>query len=299
VATPVCAGATCTFTTAFGATGGAVVETYSYTLDTGATPGFDGATAQAQVATVNSLNNGTGTITYAASDRLAFLRNTAAPLAPFTATINNSIAVSDNAEGATQTIGTTNPAAFNAIAFDATYIDPVPANNKPNKFFYGRMRLQNSNGSQLITMPIPISTEYWNGAAFVTNNFDHCTGGAAAPLAAANIAIGNPLNGLTAAMVSPPVLGGAFNAGRGNLRLQAPGAGRRGSVDVSVNLSGAAAGASCTTVPPMPASTAANLSYLQGLWCNPPGTYSSDPTARATFGVYRNSNQFIYQQENY
>ena len=297
VATPACAGATCTFTTAYGVTGGNVVETYSYTLDTGATPGFDGASAQAQVATVTSNGNGTGTITYAASDRIAFARSTTTPLAPFTATINNSIAVSDNAEGGAQTITTTNPAVFSTIAFDAVYIDPVPANNKPNKFFYGRMRLQNSNGSQLITMPVPISTEYWNGSAFVTNNFDHCTGGAAAPIAVANIAIGNPQNGLTAAMVSPPVLGGAFNAGKGSLRLQAPGAGRRGSVDVSVNLTGVAAGASCTTVPPMPASTGAGLSYLQGAWCG--ANYINDPTARATFGIYRNSNQFIYQQENY
>jgi MSHA biogenesis protein MshQ len=96
-------------------------------------------------------------------------------------------------------------------------------------------------------------------------------------------------------MVSPPVLGGAFNAGRGSLRLQAPGAGRRGSVDVSVNLSGVTAGASCTAG--MPASTASSLSFLQGAWCG--ATYTNDPTARATFGIYRNSNQFIYQQENY
>jgi len=295
VATPSCPGATCTFTTAYGAAGGTVASTFSYTLDTGATPGFDATVAQAQVANVASNSDGTGTISYTVSDRLAFARGTATPLAPFTATINNSIAVTDNAEGAAQIISTTNPAVFSAIAFDATYIDPVPANNKANKFFYGRMRLQNSNGSQLISMPIPIATEYWNGSAFVTNNFDHCTGGAAAAIAAANIAIGNPLNGLTAAMVSPPVLGGAFNAGRGSLRLPAPTGGQRGSVDVSVNLSGVTAGASCT--PGMPASTASNLSFLQGAWCG--ATYTNDPTARATFGVYRNSNQFIYQQENY
>jgi MSHA biogenesis protein MshQ len=47
----------------------------------------------------------------------------------------------------------------------------------------------------------------------------------------------------------------------------------------------------------MPASTASSLSFLQGAWCG--ATYTNDPTARATFGIYRNSNQFIYQQENY
>jgi MSHA biogenesis protein MshQ len=296
-ATPSCAAGTCTFTTAYGASGGTVAETYTYTLDTGATPGWDAASALAQVATVTSNNDGTGTISFAASDRLAFARSAAAPLAPFTATINNSIAVTDNAEGAAQTITTTNPAAYNSIAFDATYIDPVPANNRPNKFFYGRLRLQNANGSQLIAMPIPITTEYWNGSVFVTNNFDHCTGGAAASIAVANIAIGNlqTVTGMTTAMVSPPVLGGVFNAGRGSLRLPAPGAGRRGSVDVSVNLTGVAAGASCTAG--MPASTGSGLGYLQGAWCG--ANADDDPTARATFGIYRNSNQFIYQQENY
>jgi MSHA biogenesis protein MshQ len=66
-------------------------------------------------------------------------------------------------------------------------------------------------------------------------------------------------------------------------------------VDVSVNLSGAPAGASCTAG--MPASAPAGLAYLQGAWCG--GAYVNDPTARATFGVYRNTDRVIYQRENY
>jgi hypothetical protein len=157
---------------------------------------------------------------------------------------------------------------------------------------YGRLRLQNANGSQLIAMPIPISAQYWNGSGFVTNTLDNCT-----VVTAANIAVGNPQPaGFT---VGAPTVGGAFSAGVGSLRLPAPGAGTRGSVDVSVNLSatGVTAGSSCTAG--MPASTPANRTYLQGLWCTPPGTYTSDPTARATFGANRNTDKFIFQQENY
>jgi MSHA biogenesis protein MshQ len=66
-------------------------------------------------------------------------------------------------------------------------------------------------------------------------------------------------------------------------------------MDVSVNLSGAAAGLSCTAG--MPSSTGSGLSHLQGAWC---GTlYSRDPTARATFGVNTNTDQMIYQRENF
>jgi len=44
----------------------------------------------------------------------------------------------------------------------------------------------------------------------------------------------------------------------------------------------------------------AALSYLQSLWASPPGTsYQNDPTARATFGVYKGANEFIYLRENY
>ena len=255
-----------------------MVETYTYTLDTGAMPGWDNGAAAPTAASVASNSDGTGTITYASSDLLAFLRSTTTPLAPFAATINNSISVTDNAEGAGQIITTTSSAAFSAIAFDAG-----------NSFRYGRLRLQNANGSQLIAMPIPMQTQYWNGSGFVTNTLDNCT-----TIALGNIALGNYQLNLNAGETSATV-GGAFTAGIGTLRLSAPGAANNGSVDVSVNLTGATAGASCTSG--MPASTGAGKTYLQGAWCGT--TYVNDPTARATFGTYRNTDEFIYQQENF
>ena len=138
---------------------------------------------------------------------------------------------------------------------------------------FGRLRLQNSNGSQLIAMPIPMSAQYWNGSGFVTNTLDTCTA-----FVAGNVTFSN-LNGLTAAMITPITIGGAFNAGIGTLRLKAPGAGNRGSVDVTVDL------------------TAAGKAYLQGAWTG--ATYTDNPVARATFGIYRNTDKYIYQRENY
>lgn len=90
-------------------------------------------------------------------------------------------------------------------------------------------------------------------------------------------------------------VGAALVGGIGSLRLSAPGSAVSGSVDVSINLSAAAGGASCTAG--MPASAPLGRSHLQGAWCG--GTYDRDPTARATFGLYRASHQLIYRRENF
>ena len=78
------------------------------------------------------------------------------PTAPFTAILNASLSLADTSEGLTRVINTNNTGDVGAIAFDATYIDPVPANNQPNRFFYGRLRLQNANGPMAITLPIMV-----------------------------------------------------------------------------------------------------------------------------------------------
>jgi uncharacterized protein affecting Mg2+/Co2+ transport len=154
---------------------------------------------------------------------------------------------------------------------------------------FGRLRLQNAAGAPQVALPLPIEAQYWNGTAFVRNTDDHCTS-----IAAGNVALGNFQRSLTAAHTSASV-GGAFNAGLGSLTLSAPGAANRGSVDVSVNLSGAAAGASC--VAGMPASSASGQTYLQGAWCG--GGYDRDPTARASFGALRAPEKVIYRRENF
>jgi MSHA biogenesis protein MshQ len=153
----------------------------------------------------------------------------------------------------------------------------------------GRLRLSNANGSQLIAMPLPVQAQYWNGAGFIQNTLDSCTS-----ISTTQVALGNYQRNLNSGetVVSG---GGAFSAGVATLGLSAPGAGNNGSVDVSVNLSGVPAGASCT--PGMPLSTPASKAYLQGGWCG--AALNRDPSARATFGVSRGSDQLIYQRENF
>lgn len=154
---------------------------------------------------------------------------------------------------------------------------------------FGRLRLQNALGSPLIAVPVPMEVQFWNGSAFVTNTADHCTS-----IGTANVALGNYQKNLVAGQTGVSV-GGAFSAGVGTLRLIAPGAGRHGSVDVSVNLSGNAAGASCSAG--MAATSALARPYLQGAWCG--SAQNRDPTARVTFGLPRSPDRVVFRRENF
>ena len=181
------------------------------------------------------------------------------------------------------------PAALNLDA-DNNTINERAQIGATTKVRFGRLRLQNASGSQLVALSVPMEAQYWNGSGFLTNALDNCT-----TIAPANIALGNyqPTLGSGDTTVS---VGGAFSLGVGSLKLSAPGAAKRGSVDVSVNLTAGTAGASCTS-PALPASTGSGLTWLQGAWCGT--SYVKDPTARATFGIYRNIDNFIYQRENF
>lgn len=133
---------------------------------------------------------------------------------------------------------------------------------------YGRMKLSNAHGSELLPLPINVTAQYWNGATYVTNTLDNNSTFAATavtfvsyttPLSAANY----PNSGSTS--VTPASV--VFTNGVAGYKLAKPGAGNNGSVDMTVNVLSA---------------------YL------PPGN-----TGRATFGVYKGNNEFIYLRENY
>ena len=90
----------------------------------------------------------------------------------------------------------------------------------------------------------------------------------------------------------------AFSRGRSILTLAAPGSANNGSVDLAVNLGLASSGTTCTSVGggTVPAA-GANGAYLQGNWTG--GAYNVNPSARATFGVYKGSDEVIFIRENF
>jgi MSHA biogenesis protein MshQ len=159
---------------------------------------------------------------------------------------------------------------------------------------FGRLRLFNALGPAELDLPIPMRTEYWNGAAFVTNTDDNCT---KLPSPTNNILLSNYVGGINSGNMPAGnfTAGGNFSSGVGSLVLRKPTStpGAKGSVDVCVDLSSdpaTPASAAC-------ALTSAGLPWLQGRWSSSSG-YNYDPKIRATFGVYRGA-PIIYLREMY
>ncbi|HZR02677.1 MAG TPA: LamG domain-containing protein [Burkholderiales bacterium] len=165
-------------------------------------------------------------------------------------------------------------------------------------FRFGRLRLYNATGSGLQALPIAMEFQYFNGLGFVPNPADSCTTLAKSDfifrsfqknLSACETWLATPSSTVTAA------------SGKATLTLAQPVAGGDGKVDGSVDLmprlssittGSACINASSTTV------TNANKPWLQFDWGGT-GSFDQNPSARATFGLYRKSSDFIYFREMY
>lgn len=209
--------------------------------------------------------NGIGTLTFDSGSGLILPRST--EVVPFDAEISLAINVIDT-DGV---IYASNPARFgqtttgNGIAFSTA-----------KQMRFGRLTLGNAFGSELLDLPIPMETQYYNSSGvYVTNVADSCT----------TIALNNVfLSSGTA------TIGGAFVSGKGTLKINKPLS--KVSIDLCVDLDGAS-----PTDPACVAPTPGNKSWLQWKWSG--STYDRDPKARATFGVFKNADEFIYLRENF
>jgi MSHA biogenesis protein MshQ len=263
-----------------------VAQSSRYTAFTG-TLDITGLPATTADPTIVDSGNGTGTLTFDAGTGLAFTRSTR--VAPFNADIALSLTIIDG----DSIVYASNPARFgtatsgNGIAFSGA-----------KEMRFGRLWLGNAIGSELIDLPIPLSVQYWNGFAFVTNSSDSCT---TLPATAPNtpLALSNFQGALSACETAvSPTTTLTFASGQGSLKLTKPGRGNTGSVDMTMNL-GTASGTTCITAGGSTvAAGTAGRTWLQGNWGGS-ATYTVNPTARATFGPYHSSQEFIYQRENY
>lgn len=255
----------------------------------GTTPILDlgGFPAVASDPAIGTFTNGVGMLTFSGGTTGAFFARTT-PVAPFNADISLAFSLTDSDSvpvGSIDGVAASNPVRFGTVAAAG---NGIAFTGNAKQMRYGRLRLQSANGSERLVLPMRVEAQYWNGSGFVINGSDGCTALAASNVAFANYR-GNLASGETTASLTP------FSGGVSTLRLSAPGAGNNGGVDISLNLGATTAGASC--IGGMAASTASNLSWLQGSWCGTP--YDDDPGARATFGLYSGPNQFIYRRENY
>lgn len=149
----------------------------------------------------------------------------------------------------------------------------------------GRVKLSGAYGSELLQLSIPIALQYYASNGWVPNTADTCSA-----ISAGNFAFSSPGNNLASCETAMTASGSAPNY---TLRLAAPGSGNNGWTDLTLNLGATATGNTCTSVGGVgPPETPASMPWLQ----YPAGT---NPTARATFGVYKGNSSFIYLRENY
>lgn len=193
----------------------------------------------------------------------------------------------------------TGPSTFTLRGVDADGVTSSGATEGTTTVRSGRVRLVNAYGSELLDLPMTLRAEYWNGAGWIKNTDDNCTGDTSAVAAnAVSVALTQTLASPTcvwdigatgrsgsgcsavgptsptdkqfrkgAFMVTGP---GTLQKGDFNLWLKAPTS--AGTVKVDVD------------VPP----------WLEFPWV---GAGNTDPSARATFGVFKSS--LIYRRENY
>lgn len=189
----------------------------------------------------------------------------------------------------------TNPTAETLLTVSAAPTDgEVPASATATavgsnvRLRYGRLRMQNAYGSELLALPVPFEAQFWNGNFYVTNTDDSCTA-----LSMNSIVMSNFTGGLAACetQITPvtPTVTQTLANGRipGGLVLTRPGPTNSGSVDLAINVTNAAVPGAITCVAPASsAATAANLPW-----------FGPNIGGRATFGIYRSP--LIYLRENY
>ena len=244
--------------------------------------------------TANTSPNFANTVTLSDTTGAALgtLTLTSVPVSAFTAGVGS---VTQNY---TFTSRTTNPT---SSTMHATYTNSAPAYTVTSSGFpegsttidSGRARFSNAEGSEVLALPVPFSTEYWF-YGWVTNVADSCTGDTSLGAGnAVSVALSSPpatcvqdngspgLSGAGCAAAGPAAqrftkgaTPGIGFSGNFNLWLKAPGAGNTGAVTVTGNV-------------PV---------WLQYPWR---GGAAINPTALATFGVYKGPKAFIYQREDY
>lgn len=174
---------------------------------------------------VSDLGNGVGSLVFSVGDPaggggLAFTRTVLA--APFDASLTLVASVADS-EGV---IHAGNPWQHSGIGFD----DANAATTNDAQMRFGRLRLSNAVGSELLVLAVPLTAQYWNGQGFVANTADNCTALTAPSLTFYPASADNRLaSGETSASFNATLA-----AGSGNLRLSAPGGGNFGYLDLVI-----------------------------------------------------------------
>ena len=213
-------------------------------------------------------DNSDGTLTYTASsgDEYMYLRDNAR-ISPFDARILLHLDSIEDIDG------------VSAIGL------PLDVEVAGTEIRFGRVSLENAYGSELLDLNLPLKTEYFNQGWFQTNTDDDCT--------ELNLADHMELNldkddetGWVAGTSSIVVGGGSTSATIGNspvesgdagLVFTSPGAENDGSFYVRTNIGG-------------------DYPWLLFDWNNDGN--QTNPSAKATFGIFKGNPRLIYMRES-
>jgi MSHA biogenesis protein MshQ len=255
-------------------------------LGSGNTPALDlvGLPPATTDPTVGTFLSGTGTLTFSSGSGLFFARTALA--APFDADVRLEVNVID-ADGVAY--------ASNPVRFGQAGAGNGMTFNSGKAMRFGRLAMRNANGSQLVPLPVRVEAQYWSGTAFLTNTLDSCS-----TIMSTDYAMSAYSGNLSGSPTCETAIsgGGTLSSGRGTLILATPGAGNDGSVILTPNLGPVATGSTCATQGAAPVSaTTANLPHLRGNWSG--GAYDENPSARATFGIYKGAEEVIFMRENF
>ncbi len=169
---------------------------------------------------------------------------------------------------------------------------PYTAQASGTSIRFGRLKIDNSHGSELLDLPVSLTTQYWNGSNWILNSADQCSQiiglSVNDPIATDGLIpselcvldSGSPgLSNLGCSIVDtsskkfnePPT---AINPGDFNLNFKATGSGNTGALDITADIQ----------------------DYLKFDW---KGLGNTNPTARVTFGIYKGNSKQIYFREVY
>ena len=174
---------------------------------------------------------------------------------------------------ATPSDGETSPAAVATQVGDAA------------RLRYGRLQFKNAYGSELLALPVPLEAQYLTQSGYyITNIDDSCT------VVSPNTIVMRNYTGDLKPCKTQLLPTQAFRLVSGKLPaagivLTKPGTGSGGSVDLSITLGSIAHDSTCL------GATESFAGVANQPW------FGSDPTARATFGIYKSKK--IYTRENY
>lgn len=182
------------------------------------------------------------------------------------------------------TIISVNPRDYDNVSLLQNVLDVDADNNKvmdsksigSTNFYFGKMKINNTTGSELLKMMIPMEVQYFNGAGFVTNLNDSCTS-----LSESNFSTNNFTQNLASNEVSftyPSV----FINGKQSIIMNKPSGGDgvyNGSFDLNYNLA------------------ADNKSYLMDKW--PSSSYNNNPKAKIILARKPNKNKIIFIKDNF